>query len=393
MKILIFFNFLIGITFTKLSKSLPENLSKSEKFETELLIHLNQNQNGNLLFSPFSLFSVLSLTANGAVGDTLNEILNTIKFDNLLRNLNSNMKRINQNVFQNNQTNLRYNYSFNLANGLFFKDQPNPLLVNIAKKFYNSTIEEMRNSSQINEYVSKMTNGRIKNIVDNQIVDDSKMIIISSIYFQSSWKYPFSSKNNFVDQFHTSESNRTNVTFISQSFKRGSVRYYENDEIQMIEIPYNFTKIRASIILPKNISLNQLINNTSKNSFNSFKQKLNTVYEVKLSLPKFKFSFNLDMKESLLKMGMLKSFDSSLADFSKLTQNKTQLFIEKILQKTFINVDENGTEAASATAATMGIRSSTINLTKMMMVNKPFIFMINHRDIEQSLFIAKIEEI
>jgi serine protease inhibitor len=395
MKLLFYFLFSLYFINSKLLiKSLPENLGSSDKFETDILRSLNQMTKGNILFSPFSLYSILALTANGAVGDTQKEILSVMKFDNLLRSLNSKMRILNEKLFQSNQTFSRYNSTLRLGNAIFFKEKPSNWIQNLAQKYYRSKVEELRNSTQVNEFISKMTNERIKKMIDEKTVEDSKMILISSIFFQSAWKYTFPNKQIYNDTFYFTNNTNKNVTYLSQIYKRGTVRFFENDEVQIIEIPYNYTSIRASVILPKNMTLNEMINNTKKTSFTSLRQKLNTVYDVKLSLPKFQIDFDVDMKEALQKMGMTKSFDASSADFSKLTGNKTELYIMKVLQKTTLNVDEKGTEATSATAVSMGIRSSSsLSMTKTMIVNKPFIFLINHKDIEQSLFIAKVEEV
>ena len=361
-------------------------------FQSTIFSHLYQNSNNNICISPLSLYQSLSFLSNGAVGKTQEEIFQVlipkIKIDKKTQLL----------INVNNQQIQKYYNSKNgkvkLSNAIALKERLKNEFEKISKKYDISIINTMTVEA-INKWSSEKTNGKITKIID-YISPLTKVIILNSIYFQVNWKYKFDTLKTVKRDFKNSNGEIVKVDTMINEYSK--IKYYEDNKIQMIELPYEDNNLSMIILLPKTQKFSSSLDYMKKEKSDITKniKKLQFKKNIKLYLPKFEFEYGTNLNDVLKKMNMKLAFDSAKADFSKLNYG-SKLYVFQILQKTFIKIDESGSEASSTSLIEMRTNSTYIP-TKIinMDVNHSFIFMIRDqriKDINQNdllLFIGVV---
>ncbi len=257
---------------------------------------------------------------------------------------------------------------------------------------YKAVIKKMENVGQINQFVSDATHKKIVKIID-QLNPNDLMILINAIYFKGSWKKKFNKnktkKNNFMNFNKTPKE----IDFMNlvQNFD-----YLSNQEVEAISMDYNSDHLKALIILPKGqIDINNYIQNLNFDKYSSIIKGLKNT-KVIFSMPKFEIKYSASIKEYLKSLGIIEAFKEE-ANFS-LMKKAQKIFIGNVIHKTFIKVDEEGTEAAAVTAVVM--RSKGLNKKPpqdiIMEVDHPFLFIIRTDNFPLGydiLFISKIESL
>ena len=361
-------------------------------FQSTIFSHLYQNSNNNICISPLSLYQSLSFLSNGAVGKTQEEIFQVlipkIKIDKKTQLL----------INVNNQQIQKYYNSKNgkvkLSNAIALKERLKKEFEKISKKYDISIINTMTVEA-INKWSSEKTNGKITKIID-YISPLTKVIILNSIYFQVNWKYKFDTLKTVKRDFKNSNGEIVKVDTMINEYSK--IKYYEDNKIQMIELPYEDNNLSMIILLPKTQKFSSSLDYMKKEKSDITKniKKLQFKKNIKLFLPKFEFEYGTNLNDVLKKMNMKLAFDSAKADFSKLNYG-SKLYVFQILQKSFIKIDESGSEASSTSLIEMRTNSTYIP-TKIinMDVNHSFIFMIRDqriKDINQNdllLFIGVV---
>ena len=225
--------------------------------------------------------------------------------------------------------------------------------------------------------------------MNDSIVKSASMLIINTIYFLGEWKIKFDKTNTIKRKFFLSNGKTSKTDFMVQTFK-SKCKYYENESLQSIQLDYKKTGFSAFVILPKpSYNTNDILYGISLDLLNNIKNSNLGGTQLKLYLPKFKINYGSSLQEQLKSLGMINCFSVD-ADFSNLC--KDPLFVSDVIHKTFIEVDENGTEAAAATAIIMTKCNFIIkeNIIEMD-VNRPFIFIIYCENSNNMIFICKIE--
>ena len=357
-------------------------------FQTSIFNELNKQSNGkNLVLSPISIFQILSLTSNGAKGTTQEEMLETLQNSNdiSLNSINYNLLKVLKNFT-----------TLEIANAVMTKVNPEKKFTEICNN-YLALITKLETAEQVNNWCSQKTHGKI-NKKNNEIPEDVKMILLNAVYFKGLWESEFTKKQTKLKSFYNLNKNEVKVETM---YKLGFFNYYEGDDIQAVEIPYKKDKMSAVIILPKKeLDINTWINKISnnQNNLNSIINKL-SFQRVHLELPKFKFEYLVELKETLQNLGMSTAFTDN-ADFNELSQ-KEDLKIDSVIQKSLIKVDEEGTEAAAVTMVRVSVKKSAgpirrKEIIRIMKVNRPFLFLIKSSLLPEDynlLFMAKIEKL
>ena len=374
---------------------------------------LEDEKEKNILISPFSIYQILSLTSNGAAEETLKEMLKVLipykEIDNEIQNtLNLNLidiidkitpkkennnenNQLNNQKFLSKECNCDCEVTLENANGIFIKKfikKGFPILNEFLLMCNNYKVEfsELESVQQVNNWVNNKTHEKITEVLSEKY-DLSKvpLILVNAIYFKGSWLYEFQ-QNTQKKEFKNFDNTIIKVDTMYNFFK--SIPYYEDEKIQMILLPYKSSKANYNmvIILPrenKYSSSYDYLNNENVN-FTKLISNLKKAAEVELYLPKFEFEYENSLKEVLKKMGMIKSFSEKEANFSKI--NNEKLYIGKILHKTFIKIDQNGTEAAATTVIILenSITSFQEKERYSMYVNHSFIFLITSDNIKDS---------
>ena len=348
-------------------------------------------QKGKTCISPLSIYQILSLVSNGANKETQTEILQTLTQDKNITsktqiNLNLNNENI-LNIYENNN-------NISIANAILSKISISENFILISKRYkaFNSILT---NVDQVNKWCKEKTNGKIDKILDN--INGIELILLNAVYFNYNWKFPFEKSETYEKNFYNENKTISKVQMMSKKFY--SINYYEDNNIQMIELPYKDENISMIIILPSKDKFKSTFDylNKEENNIENLIKKLELRNNIILKLPKFEFKYEISLKDSLIKMNMKKAFNDN-ADFSKITKEKN-LKIDNIIHKTYIKVDELGTESAAITEIIMTECAMNINDIIYMNVDHFFIFMIRDKRIidinknEIMLFIGNIDNL
>lgn len=350
----------------------------------------------NYMFSPLSVKMALALAANGAEGDTKNEILNTLGVKNL-DEFNTLSKDL---IKRYSQTDI---LSLNIANSIWInKDKTtqnfSKNFKNIATEYYNADVKTVYNKnavSEINSWVKDKTKGKIPQIIDN--ADNFWAMLINAIYFKGAWENEFSTSLTKPDEFTNADGTKTQTDFMN---KTSWIPYAETKSAKIIELPYKnrvdkFSDsgeyIGTDSFDDLDVSMYLMLADGSINA----EQELDTAITdenfkrtyTKLSMPKFKIEYSESLNNMLKNIGIKTAFDTKTAQFGKMFDSGNMWFTDTI-HKTFISVDEKGTEAAAVTSIGMGgsaLPPEPIELK----FNKPFYFAIRDNTSGEILFMGR----
>ena len=329
----------------------------------------------------------MSLVSNGAKDETLKELLTLLdgKGLNEINEINSKILLL-----------MKEMSSLEIANAIMSKLSPLPKFSKIAKDKYSSEIQPLKSVKQVNNWCDKKTHGKITKIIE--ALDESVfMIILNAVYFKGDWVYKFKKESTTKKMFYNfnSQTNGKNVDMmqITQFFL-----YFEDSNLQAIRLPYEKDSISAIVILPKkDLNINEFIELLDKDNeyfysiIDNFKSN-----KVNLEVPKFEITYTKSLKKVLKDMGVNLAF-SSKADFSNI-RSQNDIMIDEVIHKTYLKVDEKGTEAAAITMIEMKFTGMApqFELIHYMKVNRPFLFILRNEEFPKNhdiLFISKIEEI
>ncbi|AGZ95464.1 serine protease inhibitor-like SPI-2 [Goatpox virus] len=317
--------------------------------------------NSNVLISPVSISSILSILLFGSSGDT------AIQISSLLESTYSNYCSDDIIIANRIYGDLKLHFKTQFIDK-FGKEL---ILVN-----FNHNTELIKND--INEWIKKLTHDKIKNLI-NEISENTKLLLLNAVYFKLKWRIPFDKQQTKMEKFWYDNSRYENIEMMNDVNVYPFIELKELG-LKIIELPYenNYSMI---ILLPKDIKKIEKI--LTGNSLTSWIEKMN-LYEVNVKIPKFKIEETYDLKLSLISLGIINIFDGS-ADFSNMTKNKN-LSVDNFYHKTYIEIDEEGAELSAASyccVADCGCNE------KEFIANKPFIFFIKDNINVSFLFIGK----
>ena len=355
-------------------------------FQISLFNKLNSKyKENNLIISPLSIYQAISLVTNGADGETQKELLKLLD-EREMEEINL----INKEILHK----IKDYSSIEIANAIMSKLVPLNDFTKIVRDNYNSEILPLKNVNQINKWCEKKTHGKIKKIIE-QLNPMTFMIILNAVYFKGEWIKIFEKESTTKQIFYNLNKIEKKIDMMENTEK---YNYFEDSNLQSIELPFNKESFSALIILPnKNLNINEFIGILDKDNDYLYTIINNMKYnKVNLKLPKFELEYSKSLKEILQDMGVKLPFEE-IADFSKIrTQN--DLYIDDIIHKTYLKVNEQGTEAAAITAVIM-VTGAFIPIEEKiysMNVNRPFIFILRNSRFPKNydiVFISKIEEI
>ena len=368
--------------------SLADN---NNKFAFSIFDKLYNNEQGNVFFSPYSISEALAIVYAGTKGDTKTEIASVFNFNATNDyKLHESFNALDLHLKSEDE-----NYIFNLSNAIWVQNNYHILdtYLDTIKVNYGADVRALdfvnkteESTIAINEWVEEQTNKRIKDIIPVGGVNNSTPVVITNtVYFKGQWL------NNFIkyytkDDTFTAENGSSKQTPFMHQYG-GNYKYLNESYYQAIELPYKGEKSSMLIVLPDE---NELLNTID--NIESIYQNISTMnyQNIILKMPKFEFSTPAyDIKKYLKTLGMFTPFSQN-ADFSNMTSNPT-LFIDSISHKAFIVVDEEGTEAAAATAVVDGNVSGVANQITFD-INRPFIILIKDDMSGQILFMGLIKE-
>ena len=279
-----------------------------------------------------------------------------------------------------------------IANAVMTRFEPVQDFLNVSEKYF-APYQKLVSAEQVNGWCSQKTHGKIPKILD-KLEDDMAFILLNAVYFKGNWKNKFLEKSTKKKAFYNKGIDKKEIDTMIQ-LERFS--YYEDSTIQAIELPYVDDNMTALIILPReDIDINKYITSLDSNQdgLNTLIKKLRYA-KVNLELPKFELEFSTSVKDILIDMGMENAF-TDYADFTGLRE-KGEIKIDDVLHKTYLKVDEEGTEATAVTAVIGTYTTSVgpdIEIIYQMKVNRPFLFFLRNKKLPANydlLFMSKIE--
>ena len=339
----------------------------------------------NIFISPFSISTALTMTTNGAAGPTLNEMQNTLQIAGLgLAEVNTAYKTL-----LNTLPLLDAATKLKLANSIWHQTNY-PVVSSFLQtnsNYYNSEIlpvnfREPAVVGQVNSWVENRTDGLIKEAI-TELDPSTVMLLINAIYFKGAWRTKFEAANTEnADFFTLAGTEQVQMMHIPAS----NFPYFSNDLFQAIDLPYGDSIYSMSVFLPKaghdvNEVVAALNGGTWAQWLNAFQPQA-----VELFLPKFKMAYGKKLKRPLLDMGMGLAF-SDAADFSSMIQDGG-VKIGEVIHKSFVEVDEKGTEAAAVTV--VEIINTSVPIVPVIEANRPFLFVIRDNKTNSILFMGKM---
>ncbi|UCF13766.1 MAG: serpin family protein [Thermoplasmatales archaeon] len=363
-------------------------------FAFDIFREVHEVNEGNLFISPYSIFTALAMTYEGARGETAKEMASVLNVKQDNESFHIYMKNLYEVL---NTKNEEYNIS--TANALWVKENLQLLeaYLNVIREYYGGDATEVDYSNPteaaaiINQWVENHTNGLIKDLITADAISPlTALILTNAIYFKGIWKTQFDPVNTTNRTFETNAETSVEAPTMSLIDTEDVFYYTETDDLQILELPYTGDDISMIILLPKNNDLSTAIDTIDIEMFSEW---TGSMVETKMDiyLPKFKVETSYSLGDYLIDLGMNIPFTSD-ADFSGITGGR-DLFISKVLHKAFIDVNEEGTEAAAATAVIMEL--TTVNGGSPRIVfdcNHPFMYLIQHKQTESILFMGSISD-
>lgn len=354
----------------------------------QLLQQAEADEDGNIFVSPASLFMALSMLQNGAEGETKEEIIQAMQAagadsETLNRANASYMNRVLDDLEE---------VELRIANSLWLSDQYTLQddFRNLASDYYLATADEIdienpKSADRINDWVKQSTNGKIKEMVASPLRPDLVMYLMNAIYFKAAWVHPFDENATADSIFHLADGNTANVPMMKLA---ADVPYMENEQFQAVSLPYGQGDVVMDIYVPKEgYDADSIISSRTAEERTSWRDAFEKSQGI-LYMPKFKLEYEVSLNDLLASIGMKKAFSSS-AELSKLVEEGSSLQVSEVLQKTYIGVDEKGTEAAAVTS--IGVtESAALGKAFEMRADKPFFFVIRDTAADIILFSGKI---
>ena len=356
----------------------------------KLLTEIDEDVEGNIFISPSSLMMALSMVYNGADGETKAEIANALHLDSIDENvLNmANASLVTKLYKDTNKINLQVANSIWLNENYHFKE----IFSKSNQDYYNAKIETIdifdnKSAHLINQWVKESTNDKIDEIVEDPLDENLLAFLINAIYFKGQWTYEFDQKQTEEGHFHLRDGTMKDVSFMTLE---EDLYYMETEDFQAVKLPYGDGEMSMNIFLPhENSSLHQFLELLTPDNWERWTTKFSKK-EGTIVFPKFKLEYEASLKSALMNLGMEDAFDGQHADFSKMIEEDDQIYISDIKQKTFIDINEEGTEAAAATSVEMKLTSAPVDGPFYMKVNRPFLFTIVDEETGAMIFMGSI---
>ena len=344
--------------------------------------------NENFTISPLSLSEMLVMASNGANGETRKQINSIIGAnDNISKeSLNEAFNGLNEYLAR-----VDSKTTFTTANSVWIDEGFNvkPEFLSDKKligETFNQKLSTIKTMDDINKWCDIKTSGCIKDILTEPLDDYCRMVLANALYFKGMWKNKFSKDDTKEKEFTNSDGSKSKVQMMSQS---SMFLGYEGLDIDFVEFPYGNENYCMDVFLPhEDKKLDECMKDFDQKTFEEYLKKA-AMGEILVEMPRMKLNYKTSLVKPLKAMGMTDAFSDD-ADFSGISNEKT--YISDVIQATFVNVDEEGTEAAAVTIATMKndimpMRTSTF------FMNRPFAYIIREKTTGTILFMGKVRKL
>ncbi|MEW6105793.1 MAG: serpin family protein [Bacillota bacterium] len=364
----------------------------NNSFAFDFYKQLAKNE-GNLFFSPYSISSALAMTYAGARGETARQMADVLHFSLAPERLHPAFSDLTGMFNASGKS-----YQLSVANALWgqvgYKFLPG--FLDITNKYYGAGFKEVdyvddgnreQARQMINEWVEAKTNDKIKDLIQpDDLSALTRLVLTNAIYFKGKWEIQFEPEATKPMPFRISAKEKADVPMMHQVAK---FNYAENDQAQILEMPYTGGALSMVVLLPKpGYELARLEGMLRPEVLQSWISRLSRE-KVEVFLPRFKLERRFLLNKELQDLGMIDAFDEVAADFSGMAPGR-DLYISRVIHKAFVEVNEEGTEAAAATAVVMSGKSIMLDKPLVFCADRPFVFLIRDLRSGSILFMGRL---
>jgi serine protease inhibitor len=354
------------------------------------------NEDTNIFFSPFSISSAFAITYEGARGTTADEIQSVFHFPGSMEAQRNGYKEVNSGINAGDPA-----YDLRVANALW-AEETYPFLedyIRAAEEYYsaNTTNLDFINQPEqsrltINAWAEEKTNEKITNLIPEGVINPlTRLVITNAIYFKGTWVKQFDEEKTYETDFTTASGAKVPVRMMQRTDEDAIFGYAETDTLQALRMPYEHEsgkELSMMVLLPKQGDLHAVETALDAAMLKGLGDSME-LQEVKVYFPRFKCETQYSLSDTLRAMGMPTAFSGGAADFSGMDGTKN-LFISDVVHKAYVEVNEEGTEAAAATAVVMELSAIEEEPVPVFRADHPFIFLIQDDDTGNILFIGSI---
>ncbi len=358
--------------------------------------NITKSFQSNFVFSPISISTAVAQIYIGSEGQTKREISDVFYFNDDVQLFKESFNNYSNKLFEYDDS-----LSINLsnANSIWIDKNinlKNDYMVDLSY-YFNSEVFELdfenktESVKKANSWVTDNTNGKIEKVLSvNDLTKNTSLLILNAIYFKDRWKFEFKKESTKDDDFFLLNGESTTTKMMNNTSNYG---YSANENYESLLLPYNTENFSMLVLLPREIDgLTDLEINIDDINIKDLLTNI-IIRKIHLSLPKFKFQFSFDdLKDILSDLGMSNAFDRGYANFKKIYDEENKnLYIEDVKHKAFIEVNEEGTEAAAVTAIIGGISTTSIKQQPLKVkIDHPFLFFIVEKNTKSILFIGRV---
>jgi len=368
----------------------------NNKFAFDLYSRLDRKP-GNVFFSPYSISTALTMTYEGAHGKTADEMRTILYLPSDEVNWREDISGFIQSMNA-----VRTSCEVSTANALWAQ-KAYPFKADYLALVQSSYFAEARNLDfvtdpeasrlTINSWVLAKTKDRIKNLLPSKsITSDTRLVLTNAVYFKGKWQSPFEKPFTKADTFWLDDARSVQTAMMA--LHEGSFHYNDNDQAQILQLPYQGDDLSMLIVLPRSKDIRLLEKILNTDILKQWQEGMSS-QKVNVYLPKFKFDADYQLKDSLAEMGMKTAFDGNDADFSGMVNTALgeKLYIGGVFHKAWIETNEEGTEAAAATAVVMEAGAAfPEHPPKEFRADHPFLFVIEDNKTGLILFMGRVSD-
>ena len=382
---------------TALPRALTANehtvLDASNAFSFALWGKINATQpDANVFVSPLSASFALGMTLNGAANTTFDQMRSALQFGGAAQgDINDGYKSLIALL-----TSLDPAVQVQIANSIWYRNTfPfTQSFLDAGKTYFDAQVSPLNFSdaagsvATINGWVNTKTAGKIPAILAQSDIDDAAvMFLLNAIYFKGGWRVKFDPSETHAASFQSNGGTAQSMQLMHRTAK---MTYAETATWQAVELPYGDSAFVMTVLLPRSgVDIAALAASLTPGTWQSIVGSLH-VAEVDLSLPRLTLTYERRLNDDLIALGMISAFVPLGADFTRMSPMGNQLNISFVRQKTFVDINELGTEAAAVTA--VGVQVTSAPLTYVMRVDHPYLFVLRERLSGTVLFMGKITQ-
>ena len=344
--------------------------------------------NENFTISPLSLSEALAIASNGANGDTRKQIAEIIGVNGMSKEtVNETFNSLNDYL-----ANADSKTTFSIANSVWIDEgfEVKPEFLNDKKligETFHQNLSSTKTMNDFNNWCDTKTNGCIKKVLSEPLSGDCMMVIANALYFKGMWKYQFDKNNTNEQDFYNSDGTKSRVKMMSQKCK---FLAYSGENMDMVELPYGNENFCMDVILPhEGKNLDECMKDFTLNTFLYEYIKDSKQTDVVVQMPRMKLECTKSLITPLMAMGMTDAFLDGKADFTGISDSR--IFISDVKQSTYVNVDEEGTEAAAVT--TVELTQKVNDNVPEFRMDRPFTYIIRERTTGTILFMGKVRKL